>query len=86
MPGSTELNNCLASVDSDIVQALTAVQKRLLSNSSIRGLNEEEKPAINSLFIRCSSVAKVVLCLHTTFLLNEALHFLRRCLAAKGVY
>jgi aryl-alcohol dehydrogenase-like predicted oxidoreductase len=56
VPRSTELDSCLASVDGDIVQALTAVQKRLLSDSGSRGLNEEEKPAMASLFdslLRC---------------------------------
>ena len=56
LPRSTELDSCLASVDGDIVQALTAVQKRMLSDSGSRGLNEEENPAMNSLFdslLRC---------------------------------
>jgi aryl-alcohol dehydrogenase-like predicted oxidoreductase len=56
VPRSTELDRCLASVDGDIVQALTAVQKRLLSDSGSRGLNEEERSAMNSLFdtlLRC---------------------------------
>jgi aryl-alcohol dehydrogenase-like predicted oxidoreductase len=55
-PGSTELNQCLASIDGGIVQALTAVQKRLLSDSGSRDLNEEEKPVLDSLFdslLRC---------------------------------
>ncbi|KAG9191315.1 hypothetical protein G6011_09403 [Alternaria panax] len=50
VPRSTEFDRCLASVDGDIVQALTAVQKRLLSDSGSRDLNEEEKPVMNSLF------------------------------------
>ncbi|KAI4914745.1 hypothetical protein J4E90_004777 [Alternaria incomplexa] len=56
VPRSTELNHSLASVDGDIVQALTAIQKRLLSNSGSRDLNEEERPAMDSLFtslLRC---------------------------------
>ena len=53
---STELDRCLASVDGDIVQALTAIQKRLLSDSGSRDLNDDEKPVMNSLFdslLRC---------------------------------
>lgn len=56
VPRSTELNHSLASVDGDIVQALTAIQKRLLSDSGSRDLNEEERPAMDSLFnslLRC---------------------------------
>jgi aryl-alcohol dehydrogenase-like predicted oxidoreductase len=56
VPRSTNLDSCLASVDGDIVQALTAVQKRLLSASGSRSLNKEEAPAMNSLFdslLRC---------------------------------
>ncbi|KAF1934696.1 Aldo/keto reductase [Clathrospora elynae] len=56
VPRSTEIDRCLASVDGDIVQALTAVQKRLLSDSGSRDLNEEEKPVMDSLFdslLRC---------------------------------
>ena len=53
---SAELDRCLASVDGDIVQALTAIQKRLLSDSGSRDLNDDEKPVMNSLFdslLRC---------------------------------
>ncbi|RYO64775.1 hypothetical protein AA0113_g5833 [Alternaria arborescens] len=53
---SAELDRCLASVDGDIVQALTAIQKRLLSDSGSRDLNDDEKPMMNSLFdslLRC---------------------------------
>ncbi|CAN9286565.1 unnamed protein product [Alternaria alternata] len=53
---SSELDRCLASVDGDIVQALTAIQKRLLSDSGSRDLNDDEKPVMNSLFdslLRC---------------------------------
>ena len=53
---STELDRCLASVDGDIVQALTAIQKRLLSDSGSRDLNDDEKHVMNSLFdslLRC---------------------------------
>ncbi|KAJ4344187.1 hypothetical protein N0V95_006265 [Ascochyta clinopodiicola] len=50
------IDYCLASIDGDIVQALTALQKRLLSDSGSRDLNEDEAPAIDSLFeslLRC---------------------------------
>jgi len=50
VPHSTELKHGLASVDGDIVQALTAIQKRLLSDNGSRDLNEEERPAMDSLF------------------------------------
>ncbi|CAN9278722.1 unnamed protein product [Alternaria sp. RS040] len=53
---STELDRCLASVDGDIVQALTAIQKRLLSDSGSRDLSDDEKHVMNSLFdslLRC---------------------------------
>ncbi|RYN27109.1 hypothetical protein AA0119_g3112 [Alternaria tenuissima] len=53
---STELDRCLASVDGDIVQALTAIQKRLLSDSGSRNLSDDEKHIMNSLFdslLRC---------------------------------
>ncbi|KAL1797960.1 hypothetical protein ACET3X_004566 [Alternaria dauci] len=53
---SVELDRCLVSVDGDIVQALTAIEKRLLSDSGSRDLNEDERTAINSLFdslLRC---------------------------------
>ncbi|KZM26592.1 uncharacterized protein EKO05_0005369 [Ascochyta rabiei] len=56
VPRSTRIDCCLASVDGDIVQALTALQKRLLSDSGSRDLNEEERPVIDSLFsslLRC---------------------------------
>jgi aryl-alcohol dehydrogenase-like predicted oxidoreductase len=56
VPRSTDLDNCLSSIDGDIVQALTAVQKRLLSDSGSRSLNEEEVPVISTLFdslLRC---------------------------------
>ncbi|KAJ4401142.1 hypothetical protein N0V91_008164 [Didymella pomorum] len=51
-----ELDRSLASVDGDIVQASTAIQKRLLSNSGSRSLNEEEKSVMDALFdslLRC---------------------------------
>ncbi|EUC47106.1 hypothetical protein COCMIDRAFT_90828 [Bipolaris oryzae ATCC 44560] len=51
-----ELDRCLASVDGDIVQALTAIQKRLSSDGGNRALNDDEKLAIKSLFdslLRC---------------------------------
>ncbi|KAF1830251.1 Aldo/keto reductase [Decorospora gaudefroyi] len=53
---SPEFDRCLASVDGDIVQALTAIQKRLLSDGGSRDLNEDEKLVMNSLFdslLRC---------------------------------
>lgn len=56
VPQWTAIDRCLASVDGDMVQALTAVQKRLLSNSGSRELNEEETSVMNSLFdslLRC---------------------------------
>lgn len=56
VPGATQVDDCLASVDGDIVQALTAVQKRLLSDSGSRCLSEEEKRPMDSLFeslMRC---------------------------------
>jgi aryl-alcohol dehydrogenase-like predicted oxidoreductase len=53
---SAEFDRCLASVDGDIVQALTAIQKRLLSDGGSRDLNEDENSVMNSLFdslLRC---------------------------------
>jgi aryl-alcohol dehydrogenase-like predicted oxidoreductase len=59
VPRSNEFDSCLASVDGDIVQALTAIQKRLSSDSGSRDLNEEEEAAMNSLFdslLRCLQI------------------------------
>jgi aryl-alcohol dehydrogenase-like predicted oxidoreductase len=59
VPRSNELDSSLASVDGDIVQALTAIQKRLLSDNGSRDMNEEEEPAMNSLFdflLRCRQI------------------------------
>lgn len=43
------LDRTLASVDGDIVQALTAVQKRLLSSKGSREFTAEEKPVMHAL-------------------------------------
>lgn len=44
-----ELEQSIASVDGDIVQALTAVQKRLLSNQGSRDLSPDERDLLGSL-------------------------------------
>ncbi|KAJ4331593.1 hypothetical protein N0V87_009045 [Didymella glomerata] len=56
VPRLVELDHCLAAIDGDIVQASTAIQKRLLSNSGSRSLSEEEKSVMTALFdslLRC---------------------------------
>lgn len=50
VPRSVELDRSLAASDGDIVQASTAVQKRLLSDSGSRSLNEDEKSVMTALF------------------------------------
>lgn len=46
---SSQLYRSLASVDGDIVQALTAVQKRLVSSEGSRGFTVQEKTVMNAL-------------------------------------
>lgn len=56
VPRSVELDRCLSAIDGDIVQASTAVQKRLSSDSGSRSPNQEEMAAMTALFnslLRC---------------------------------
>lgn len=56
VPQSVKLDRSLAAIDGDIVQASTALQKCLLSDSGSRNLNGDEKSVMTALFdslLRC---------------------------------